>query len=226
MTSQRQNLSDVFSNYSADVKAVDIYDNLNLHNDEYLYFNTDTHWTMLGAYYAYEAFCETAGLEAAPLDSMNKTSHEDFTGYLAYLCGESCLYENPDTIDLYEPSCNYSASLSYDGYSFIDLDCLNSSDESMGYSMVLYGDNPLFKIVNHDSATGRKLVLVKDSYGNALAPFLVNNYDEVHVVDFRSFPLNLPAYCQENGITDVIFFNNVMSANTWSQIESMNELFY
>ena len=45
------------------------------------------------------------------------------------------------------------------------------------------------------------------------------------MADFRSFPGKLPAYCAENGITDVLFFNNVMSANTYSQIETMNGLF-
>ena len=73
---------------------------------------------------------------------------------------------------------------------------------------------------------GGKLLLVKDSYGNAIAPFLAANYSEVHVADFRSFPQDLPGYCQENGITDVLFFNNVMSANTYSQVETMDALFH
>lgn len=60
--SQRQNMSAVFNNYTQDVKAVDIYDVLNAHKTEYIYFNTDHHWTGLGAYYAYTAFAETAGL--------------------------------------------------------------------------------------------------------------------------------------------------------------------
>ncbi len=224
-TSQRENTSDVYQALSSGVKAVDIYDNLNLHNDEYLYFNTDTHWAPLGAFYAYETFCEAAGAEQAPLESMKKTTVEGFTGYLAWVTGEDCLYENPDHIDLYEPSCSYTASVSYDGESFSQLDSINSADESMGYSMIIYGDTPLFRVVNHDGTTGRKLALVKDSYGNALAAFLVSSFDEVHVLDFRSFPGNLPAYCEENGITDLLFFNNVMSANTYSQIEAMNELF-
>lgn len=224
-TSQRENTRDVYSALTGGVKPVDIYDNLNLHNNEYLYFNTDTHWAPLGAYYAYETFCQAAGVEARPLERMEKTTVEGFTGYLAWATEESCLYENPDHIDLYEPGCDYSASVSYDGWEFAELDSMFSDDESMGYSMIIYGDTPLFRIVNHDSASGRKLALIKDSYGNALAPFLSASFDEVHVVDFRSFPRNLPAYCEEHGITDVLFFNNVMSANTYEQIETMNSLF-
>ncbi len=224
--SQRKNLSDVYQSLSAGVTPVDIYDNLNLHNDQYLYFNTDTHWAPLGAFYAYEAFCEAAGVEAHPLTDFTCTTVEGFTGYLAWLTGEDCLYENPDHIDLYVPSCSFTPSVSYDGYSFEELESLHGSDPDDGYSMVIYGDTPLFRIVNHDGATGRRLAVVKDSYGNALAPFLIPNFDQVHVVDFRSFPRNLPAYCEENGITDLLFFNNVMSANTYSQIETMNGLFF
>lgn len=226
-TSQRENLSDVFENYTegSHVIPVDIYDALDYHKDQYLYFNTDTHWAPLGAYWAYTAFCEAANQTAAPLSDFTVSTVEDFTGYLYVATGESCLAENPDHIDLYEPGFDYTIELSYDGVSFTELSGMYAPDEGMGYSMVLWGDNPLVRITNHDDASGRKLLLVKDSYGNAIAPFLAANYSEVHVADFRSFPGKLPAYCQENGITDVLFFNNVMSANTYSQIETMNGLF-
>lgn len=212
-TSQRENLSDVFANYTegSQVIPVDIYDALDYHKDQYLYFNTDTHWAPLGAYWAYTAFCEAANQTAAPLSDFTVSTVEDFTGYLYVATGESCLAENPDHIDLYEPGYNYTIELSYDGVSFTELSGMYAPDEGMGYSMVLWGDNPLVRITNHDDASGRKLLLVKDSYGNAIAPFLAANYSEVHVADFRSFPGKLPAYCQENGITDVLFFNNVMS---------------
>lgn len=224
-TSQRENTSDIYNALTNGVKAVDIYDNLNLHRDEYLYFNTDTHWAPLGAFYAYQTFCQVAGVQEYPLETMEKTSVEGFSGYLAWATGEDCLYTYPDTIDVYEPACSYTASISYDSATFTELDSMNSSDPDMGYSMIIYGDNPLFKIVNHDGATGRKLVVVKDSYGNALAPFLTPSFDEVHIIDFRDFSGNLPAYCAENGITDVLFFNNIMAANTYSQVETMNGMF-
>ena len=44
----------------ASVKKVDGYSKLAAHTDEYIYFRTDHHWTQLGAYYAYTAFCEAA----------------------------------------------------------------------------------------------------------------------------------------------------------------------
>ena len=49
------------------VNKVNVFNSLVSHNDEYIYFRTDHHWSALGAYYAYEEFCRAAGMEAAPL---------------------------------------------------------------------------------------------------------------------------------------------------------------
>ena len=48
----------MFAQESDKVYKVNAFPRLVEHNDEQLYFNTDHHWTALGAYYASEAFCE------------------------------------------------------------------------------------------------------------------------------------------------------------------------
>lgn len=221
--SQRETTAAVYSSYTADIQAVDIYDVLNLHKNEYLYYNTDTHWASLGAYYAYTKFCEVAGVQAMDISRMEKTS-EEFLGYLYTITEEPCLDAHPDHVDLYEPPVNYTAYIAYDSVSFAEKSGVNSAG-SYGYLKFAWGDTPLMKIVNHDGHTGRKVLIVKDSYGNAMVPFLVSSFDETHVVDFRHFERNLSAYCTENGITDVLFFNNVMSAHNPYQWDSMQSLF-
>lgn len=223
-SSQRQNTSVIYENLSDSVKAVDIYDVLNLHNDENIYLGTDTHWAPLGAYYAYTTFCEVAGCDVAPLDSFEKTSY-DFTGYLAYATGEDVLYQNPDTLDVYDPTFDYTCEMSYDGLTYSASETVNTHDASAGYSMYLSGDMGCVRVTNNELSTGRKLLVVKDSYGNAMGPFLMASFDEVHVVDFRYFEDNLPSYCEAQGITDVLFFNNEMSANTSMQHDAMRGLF-
>ena len=54
----------VYSKMGSNVHTVDAYSKLAAHIDEYIYFRTDHHWTQLGAYYAYTAFCEAAGFKA------------------------------------------------------------------------------------------------------------------------------------------------------------------
>ncbi len=222
--SQRENTAYIYDSYRQ-VRPVDIYSALDQHKEEYIYFNTDTHWSALGAYYAYLAFCDTAGVDSTGLDSFSKSTMEGFHGYLYEVTGEDCLYENADHIDLYEPTFDYTASLSYDGYDFTELPGINSQDGSMGYTMFLWGDNPCLRAVNHVLSTGRRLLLVKESYGNAMGAFLTSSFDEVYMVDFRSFQGNLPELCEEWGITDALFLNSTMAANTYDRVADLESLF-
>lgn len=224
-SSQRENISAIYSGLSSSVTAVDVYDALNLHNNEPIYYNTDTHWSSLGAYYAYAAFGEAAGVETASLEEFTKTSYPGFVGYLYDVTGEDCLTENPDTIDVYDPAFSYTCEISYDGSEYYEAESMNAHDASAGYTMFFHGDNGCVRVKNSGLSTGRKLVMVKDSYGNALAPFLTASFDEVHVVDFRYFTSNLKDYMEENGITDLLFFNNAMTANTYDRQQEISTLF-
>lgn len=66
--SQKDMIEFCYSQMNDKIVTVDAYSKLRSHTDEYIYFRTDHHWTQLGAYYAYTAFCEAAGFEAVPLE--------------------------------------------------------------------------------------------------------------------------------------------------------------
>lgn len=66
--SQKDMIDFCYSQMDDKIITVDAYSKLRSHTDEYIYFRTDHHWTQLGAYYAYTAFCEAAGFDAVPLD--------------------------------------------------------------------------------------------------------------------------------------------------------------
>ena len=66
---QREAMSSIQAKMDETVKTVDIYDSLMTNRNEYIYFRTDHHWTALGAYYAYEDFCEVKGITPEALDS-------------------------------------------------------------------------------------------------------------------------------------------------------------
>ena len=82
------------------------------------------------------------------------------------------------------------------------------------YSVFLHGDQPLTEIQT-ENKNGRKAVVVKESFGNAFSPF----YETVYIVDQRYFELNLLDFIKQNGVTDLIFINNVFAANTAVQIQ-------
>ena len=73
-----------------------------------------------------------------------------------------------------------------------------------GYTKFIYGDSYTTHIQTN-VGNGRKLLVFKDSFGNALAPFLVGSFDEIYIADYREFDLNAKTFIEEKGITDVCF---------------------
>ena len=82
------------------------------------------------------------------------------------------------------------------------------------------GDIPLATIQT-ENENGRKIIVFKESYGNAFVPFLVPHYETVYVADIRSFPYNAIDFIRENGITDVLFVNNIMTSNTSARVANI-----
>ena len=73
------------------------------------------------------------------------------------------------------------------------------------------GDQLLVK-VKTSTNNHRRLMLIKDSFGNALPAFLFYSFEEIHVVDFRYFNQNIQKYVSDNNITDILFEQNIFNA--------------
>ena len=91
---------------------VDSIPALAAHTDQYLYFRTDHHWTHLGAYYAYTAFCEAKGMTPVELTKFQTGQWEGFVGsmytYAANYPQAKVLKNNPDTVHYWKPFVEYS----------------------------------------------------------------------------------------------------------------------
>lgn len=222
---QADNIKAIYSNYTdSEVKPINCYNALCDHINEYIYFNTDHHWTGLGAYYAYTAFCEQTGQTPLKLSDCEENTIPDFEGTLydpAYQNGLDTVYwwqfpyethamrqDNPGE-DLYRTTVFYE----------------QEGSGLYSYGVFIWGDAPLFVCYNDELNNGKKIAVVKESYGNAFAPFLTNNYEEVHVVDMRYFEGSLTDYMKENDIDEVIFVNNVMQANNPDMVDNIRDLF-
>ena len=200
---------------------VDFSGTLPEHKDEYIYYRTDHHWTVTGAYYAYVAFCKEAGFTPTPYDSFEWNRKEPFYGTLYSQTQDSTLRENPDYVDYPTISTPHQAYMYKRGEPFTPYASTIMADYASGvnmYSVFLHGDQPLTEIQT-ENKNGRKAVVVKESFGNAFSPFLVAHYETVYIVDQRYFELNLPDFIKQNGVTDLIFINNVFAANTAVQIQ-------
>lgn len=212
------------------VRPINVYNYLSEHCNEYIYFKSDHHWTGLGSYYAYTAFADTLGMPTMPLSECTEKTIEGFTGTLKNL-SEGL---DTDTVHYWQFPYTVSMDITDANGSVQTYDSPYYENEEGGdytYGVFIYGDNPLTVLRSSSPNAGqdKKIAVVKESYGNAFVPYLTNNYQEVHVVDLRSFrdvsKDNLATYCQNNGITDLLFINGVMSANNQMHLDSMTDLF-
>ena len=92
-----------------------------------------------------------------------------------------------------------------------------SDGNGMAYCTFMGGDAKVVK-VSTDTGNGRKLAIFKDSFGNALPPFLMGSFEEIYVIDMRYFTHNVIDFLTENGVTDVLFANNAFHAATASTV--------
>ena len=81
-------------------RFIDVLPALTEHKGEYLYYRTDHHWTTLGAYYAYQQFCETLGLTPFDRDAHTAETCEDFYG--THYSKTRTWNAEPDTITWYD----------------------------------------------------------------------------------------------------------------------------
>ncbi len=187
------------------VKFVDTLAALSSHVDEDIYFRTDHHWQALGAYYCAEELASVAGVPFANITSFTAHSSEGMLGsfYSSYT-HDSVLKNNPDTMTWYEPNAAHTVTY-YSRSNFKNPTTGKTLfSTNSGYTKFIYGDSYTTHIKSN-VGNGRKLLIFKDSYGNALAPFVVSSFDEVYIADYRYFELNAKDFIEEQGITDVCF---------------------
>lgn len=224
--SQAENIKSIYAKLSNDVNPINIYNNLNNHASEYIYFNTDHHWTGLGAYYGYQAFCEQTNQKTLNLDVCKEHTIENFSGSLVDY--DESLSDNLDTVHWWEFPYDTHAERQGETGGDLEETSVYYRDEGEGpyaYGVFIWGDSPLFIEHNDDLDSSKKIAVIKESYGNSFVPYLTANYKEVHVIDFRYWDGSLQEYCKDNDIKEVLFINNVMSANTAVQVDRIEDIF-
>lgn len=206
-------VQDVYAMLNDNVTTVDCIGNLLQHRDEYLYFRTDTHWTALGAYYSYEAFCEAKGVEPYTLDQRQHTQFDNFLGVLYYEVSGQDDNLRADVVDAYYPYSD-RVSMVFTDRDGVDHDWQVITDVSSWNSSAKYntfggGDNPITVYNNPNVSNVKVGLLIKESFGNALIPYLVDHYTVLYEIDYRYWDGNIVEFAKENGVDDVIFANNM-----------------
>ena len=205
------------------VHNVPLYEALKAHGEEAIYFKTDHHWTTLGAYYAYEAFCESYGIEALPLDAFEVVAESD-AFYGSLFSKGNFTFAKPDTITLYTPVSPNPLEVTYvnENHTTNSLYDLSFMEEKDKYSAFLGGNHPIIEIKT-SVANGQKLALIKDSYANAMLPFLVQHFEEVYVIDLRFLNMPIADYLRDKGVSDVAMVYNIPNFATVNRLSLLGK---
>ncbi|MCM1335423.1 MAG: DHHW family protein [Bacteroides sp.] len=186
------------------VVPVDAVTALAAHTDEEIYTRTDHHWQPLGAYYAVEAFTAAAGVPFAPLERYERVVVDGYIGTMYTYTESALILNDPEQFVYYKPSNDYTTYYYDTAYNFdYEFPLFVAQPVESSYSTFMGGDRKIVRIET-DVKNGRKLLIFKDSYGNAEIPFLTSSFEEIYVCDMRWFDLNPAEFIKEQGITDLL----------------------
>ena len=202
-------IADTMELVSGDVNYIDLRDAF---DGENTFYRTDHHWSTYGAFEGYAALMDAMnGSHTTPEGSPVQVS-DSFFGTTWSSCGAGWI--TPDAIHTWidEDSVEvtrYPVAEPVPGELY-DESFLAKKDK---YSMFLGGNQPLC-VLRNENSDGGKLLVIRDSYSDSLAPFLSQDYEEVHLFDLRYNKTSIPQYVAENGIDQVLVLYSAANFTT------------
>ena len=222
--SQRATINNIFAHLDSTVTAVDVYTILGEHAGEDIYLRTDHHWAPLGAYYAARKFAAVAGVPFRGLDAYDRHVIHGFVGTMYGYSRDIAVKNSPEDFVYYVPNAveyttshiNYSLdkqlNITGESHPFKGEYFMKFKDGSGAAYCTFMGSDAKIVKVETSTANGRRVLVMKDSFGNAIPSNLFYSFEQVHVIDYRYFNKNVKKYVADNGITDVLFANNTFVA--------------
>ena len=185
---------------------VDLFPTLTLES----YYRTDTHWRQ-------ESLLPAAQTLAA---AMGKEIGSDFTAadtgiaFKGVYAGQSALPVSGENM-YYVTSPAISSAAVRDGENGKDIGVYNF-DKLTGrdpYEFYLSGSLSLVTLRNENAAGDDRLILFRDSFGSSIAPYFLDCYREVTLVDIRYIPVSRLGTLLDFENADVLFLYSTLVLN-------------
>ena len=188
------------------------------------FYRTDHHWTTQGAQRAWWKLMAGMG-RVQPKEDMDGVSYQGLSYtevsssfYGTTYSSSGAAWVRPDTIHTVIPEGGTKGHVTVTGYpeglpiesSLYHPEKLEVKDK---YAYFLGGNQPLCVIQNPDAPDG-KLLVIRDSYSDSLAPFLAEQFQEVHLFDLRYNNMSVQQYVADNGIDQVLVLYSVANFST------------
>lgn len=236
--SQRASIANMYAQLSDTVRAVDVYTPLGQHAAEPIYMRTDHHWSSLGAYYAARKFAQVAKVPFRSIRQYDRHTVQRFVGTMYGYSKDISVKKSPEDFFYYTPK-DTAYTTTYIDYRLDS--AYNVVGESKPYKgkffykfkdgsgaayQTFMGGDQKFVTVETGVSNGRRLVIIKDSFGNALPGWLFGSFERIYVVDFRYYRHDLKEFVAENGVTDILVSLNSFNAYSSSVAGKIRRLIH
>lgn len=221
---ERPTINNIYAHLDKNVHAVDVYTALGKHVAENIFLRTDHHWAPLGAFYAAQQFAKVAKVPFKPLSCYERKVVHGYVGSMYGYSHDISLKNAPEDFVYYVPKnvkyetyyTDYKINRNYEvigeGKPYKGIFFYKYKDGNGGAYCTFMGGDTRITRVKTNVNNHRRVMILKDSFGNALPGYLFYSFEEIHVVDYRYFTKNMRKYVSDNKITDILFANNIFNA--------------
>lgn len=210
---QQEAINSIYEKLDRNITTVDAYSALESHSDEYIYFRTDHHWTQLGAYYAYKAFMDAAGGRAADKDDYEQNKIPGVLGYLYDKVNRAEIAAQPDTIEWFDINKNPHIFVKMYNETLTPYNGVMYDRSKASYDFFFGSDHPVTEMVNENNLGGKTIVVMKESYANVFAPWLIESYHRVVLVDPRIYEGDFQTITDNFAPDELLIMNYVFTTN-------------
>lgn len=214
---QAESMNQAAKTVCEDAQVIDVFaDMRNAAQKEQVYYRTDHHWTLQGAYVGYSVFCEAFELQSRAYEQF---APQKVTGSFWGTLQSKVLYtdHNRDSIYAITKGCD-ATSVECDGEikkTIYEKTKLNEKDK-YGY---FFGGNYGQVKLKTNAGTKKSLVVFKDSFANCFVPFLLEQYDEITMIDLRYYRKSVRSILQQWNDSDYLVLyemsNFAGDSNIW-----------
>ncbi len=200
--------------FSSNAKALDLRYALEVEGS---YYKTDHHYTTKGAYITYCALGDILGYTPKSEDFFKKeTVANDFCGTAMRTSGFYLAKKDEIKLYRYENDTEYTVIADKKEISLYDFEKLNTVDK---YAVFLGGNHARVDISNGQQGR-EKLLIIRDSFADSIAPFLALHYD-LTLIDLRYYTDSVKQLIETESIDKVLVLQSITELATAKNISAL-----
>lgn len=189
-------------------KLIDVRDSMTEYaKQNQVYFRTDHHWTLLGAYAAYSEYYDQTKKDKHTYGYFSpKKVSDSFYGTMYSKVLDA--FAKPD--DLYAATNVPQTMVQCDGKrvnGIYDVEQLLKKDKYAYFFGGNYGEI----VISMKAKPKKKLLVIKDSYANNFVPFVLEDFDSVTMIDLRYYKKSVQELVREEGYSEILVLYEMSS---------------